>query len=109
MDAISEQNGGKIPTNEELENINIKAIIEAPTDADKKSVQSCDNERLKAVKKRSKKLKQRLITKAIQYEANCGQKTSSAVNPKAIQSNNKNKISKLFKVLFVLNVCSICD
>lgn len=107
MDAICEQNGGKVPNNEELENFNIKYIIEAPTDSDNNPIQSCDNERLKAARKRSKKLKQRLTSKAVQYEQNCGQNKS--INPKTIQTPNKNKISKLFKVIQRLFVSFFCD
>ncbi|CAG2120634.1 unnamed protein product, partial [Medioppia subpectinata] len=95
--AIAEQNGGKVPSNEELENFNIKYIVEAPVDsADKKSaIQSCDNERLRAARKRSKKLKQRLAAKAAQFETNSGPKV---VTGKTIQTPNKSKITKLFKI-----------
>ncbi|CAG2167004.1 unnamed protein product [Oppiella nova] len=91
-------------SNEELENFNVKYIVEAPVDADKKSIQSCDNERLKAARKRSKKLRQRLAAKAVQFEQNVGQKGSQpALSSKSIQSVNKNKISKIFKDLSTLS------
>ncbi|CAG2109371.1 unnamed protein product [Medioppia subpectinata] len=81
---------------------NIKYIVEAPVDsADNKSaIQSCDNERLRAARKRSKKLKQRLATKAAQFEANSGPKV---VTGKTVQTPHKSKITKLFKDLSALS------
>jgi hypothetical protein len=96
-DAICEQNGGKVPTIEELENYNLKHIIEAPkeSESDIKAIQNCDNERLKAARKRCKKLKQRLVNKANQFESIFNEKISENKN---IKSNNKIKIGKLYKV-----------
>ena len=96
MDAICEQNGSKMPTNEELENFNVKYITEAPTDVNGNAIQSYDSERLKAIRKRSKKLKLKLETKAKQLEANWGQKW---LENRPQDCPNKSRISKLVKDL----------
>ena len=97
MDAICEMNGNKVPTNEELENFNVKYITEAPIDLNGKSIQSYDNERLKQIRKRSNKLKQKLEAKSkLQQEANWAQKWADI---KPNDCPNKSRISKLIKDL----------
>lgn len=92
LDAICEQNGSKVPTNEELENFNVKYITEAPNDLDRKA-KTYDSERLKQIRKRSNKLKQKLLAKAKQFEDNCRHKWTQT------DCSNRSRISKLVKDL----------
>ncbi|UXI19061.1 26S proteasome non-ATPase regulatory subunit 6 [Sarcoptes scabiei] len=105
-DAIKEQNDGKIPSPEELENFNLRFIIDAPSqtndDCDwKLLLQDCDSEKLKNAKKKSKKLRQKLINRATSLNgSSLGDLNFDQINyPK----ENKQKYSKLFKELIKLN------
>lgn len=104
-DAIKEQNDGKIPSPEELENFNLRFIIDAPSqtndDCDwKLLLQDCDSEKLKNAKKKSKKLRQKLINRATSLNgSSLGDLNFDQINyPK----ENKQKYSKLFKVSLML-------
>ncbi|KPM10485.1 4-hydroxybutyrate coenzyme A transferase-like protein [Sarcoptes scabiei] len=105
-DAIKEQNDGKIPSPEELENFNLRFIIDAPSqtndDCDwKLLLQDCDSEKLKNAKKKSKKLRQKLINRATSLNgSSLGDLNFDQINyPK----ENKQKYSKLFKTIVILS------
>jgi len=99
-DAIIEQNDGKIPSVEELENYNLKNIIDAPlhTDTsltDSKLFSDCDSEKLKQARKKSKKLKQKIGTHVNQFE----EKYTPALSDSfTIPKEMKLKFSKIIKV-----------
>ncbi|KAJ6220990.1 hypothetical protein RDWZM_006802 [Blomia tropicalis] len=70
-DAIKEQNNGKIPSVEELEDCNLRNIIDASLHPDASLTnpfQDCDNEKLKQARKKSKKLKNKIVQRVTQYE-----------------------------------------
>ncbi|RWS30069.1 uncharacterized protein B4U80_00414 [Leptotrombidium deliense] len=73
QDAIKVQHCGQTPSLEELECYNLKYIVDAPRIADSDfnpELERLDKERIKGVKKRCKKLKQKMLAKSIAFEAN---------------------------------------
>lgn len=105
-DAIREQNDGKIPSPEELENYNLKNIIDAQAngDVDLKILQDCDSEKLKHAKKKSKKLKQKLINRVMNFEKTFSiDQDITEDNLKTVSKENRQKISKIIKELNMLN------
>ena len=85
---VSQANEGRKLSGEEIQTCNLKYIVDAAdNEQDPKIAQS--KERLKAMKKRSKKIKTRMCSKAAEFEANLGQP-----NAKIIDAPNKAKIGK---------------
>ncbi|XP_076350517.1 SCAPER domain-containing protein short spindle 3 isoform X1 [Tachypleus tridentatus] len=88
--AIKEQYQGYDPSTEEVESYNLKHIIDAP--ADKMDPQlALDKERQKALKKRCKKLRQRMTFRGTEYE------DSWVETVGLMESENKTKIHKNLK------------
>ena len=108
-DAIIKQNDGKIPSPEELENFNLKFIIDAQALGDGnddylKSFQDCDSEKLKQAKKKSKKLKQKLVNKAADFEKTFNlEKDVQNSEIENISKESKQKLAKIIKDLGTLN------
>ncbi|OTF73523.1 hypothetical protein BLA29_001194 [Euroglyphus maynei] len=108
-DAIIEQNDGKIPSPEELENFNLKFLIDAQTLGDGnddylKSFQDCDSEKLKQAKKKSKKLKQKLVNRAADFERTFDlEKDVQNSEIENISKISKQKMAKIIKDLGTLN------
>ncbi|KAH7642290.1 S phase cyclin A-associated protein in the endoplasmic reticulum [Dermatophagoides farinae] len=108
-DAIIEQNEGKIPSPEELENFNLKFIIDAQTLGDGnddflKSFQDCDSEKLKQAKKKSKKLKQKLANRAMDFEKTFDLEKDVRISEvENISKDSKQKLAKIIKDLGALN------
>ena len=99
QDAIKEKIGGGMPLSEELEQFNLKHIIEIGKVEGENdnctaiaNIVNIENERLKASKKRCKKLKQRLIAKGINYENETTKLTPNSIS-------QEKRISKLTKDL----------
>ena len=87
-DQVSQANEGRKLSGEEIQTCNLKYIVDAAdNEQDPKIAQS--KERLKAMKKRSKKIKIRMSSRAAEYEASLGQP-----NAKIIDAPNKAKIGK---------------
>nr|XP_027198595.1 S phase cyclin A-associated protein in the endoplasmic reticulum-like isoform X2 [Dermatophagoides pteronyssinus] len=108
-DAIIKQNDGKIPSPEELENFNLKFIIDAQALGDGnddylKSFQDCDSEKLKQAKKKSKKLKQKLVNKAVDFEKTFNlEKDVQNSEIENISKESKQKLAKIIKDLGILS------
>jgi hypothetical protein len=92
---MNETNQGRNLTKSEIEEYNLKCIVDISKEKDEQEL-CISEERRKAMKKRLKKLKNKILTKGVEYEnkrRNClsggGEQTVS----------NKSKISKLIKDL----------
>ena len=99
-DAIKEQNDGKIPSVEELENYNLKNIIDAslhPDGGDLKTFQDCFSEKLKQARKKSKKLKLKITTRVDQLEKKW---SFPQIDSNIPNKENKLKFSKSIKVSY---------
>ncbi|XP_022250735.1 uncharacterized protein LOC106466931 isoform X2 [Limulus polyphemus] len=88
--AIKEQYQGYDPSTEEVESYNLKHILDAPADKMDPEL-ALDKERQKALKKRCKKLRQRMTSRGTEYEA----LWAETVGP--MESENKTKIHKNLK------------
>lgn len=105
-DAVKELNDGKTPSVEELENFNLKNIIDAPLHPDSsmtdlKSFQDCDSEKLKQARKKSKKLKQRIVARVGLFEEKYVPKSADSFG--AIPKEVKSKFTKIIKELSTLH------
>lgn len=89
---MNETSQGKNLTKSEIEEYNLNCIIDVPKENNEKE-QILTQERKKLMKKRMKKLKTKILTKGIEYEAN--KKTEDTPN----LANNKSKLPKLLKEL----------
>ncbi|XP_067145226.1 S phase cyclin A-associated protein in the endoplasmic reticulum isoform X2 [Centruroides vittatus] len=89
-EVINLQHQGKDPSTEELESYNLKHIVDAPADKLDPNI-ALDKERQKALKKRCKKLRQRMTNRGLEYEA------SSANRPVSANSIHKQKMQKIIK------------
>ena len=105
-DAVKELNEGKIPSVEELTNYNLKNIIDPDSSmTDLKSFQDCDNEKLKQAKKRSKKLKQKIVARVKQFEEKY---SATAADSFSIPKDLKYKFLKIIKVNHVVPmICAV--
>ncbi|KAK3096644.1 hypothetical protein FSP39_001987 [Pinctada imbricata] len=65
--ALQDNNSGKAMSKEEIESFNLKHIVDAPVNSTHPKIVS-EKERLKSMKKRSKKLRQRMTTRGLEYE-----------------------------------------
>lgn len=96
QDAIRDQHEGKLLSCEELELYNLKHIVDAPagTSADdlNPELASLDKERLKSIKKRCTRLRQRMTSKSVIFE----QQFKTQI-PVSSPSANKAKIIKCKK------------
>lgn len=100
QDAIRDQHEGKSLSCEELELYNLKHIVDAPAGASADNLNpelaSLDKERLKAIKKRCTRLRQRMTSKAVVFEQQFKSQLDSAGH-KSSPSANKAKIIKCKK------------
>lgn len=88
--ALQDNNSGKAMSKQEIENFNLKHIVNAPTNSTHPKIVS-EKERLKSMKKRSKKLRQRMTTRGHEYENSLSQKQQQA------ESEHKAKIHKIVR------------
>jgi len=87
QEAISRVSQGRKLSGAEMLDYNLKHIVDAPEgEADPRSIQA--KERIKAARKRAKKIKNRMLSKAVEYEA-----TLPPVN-KHFDSPNRAKVGK---------------
>lgn len=91
-EVINDKHQGKDPSTEELESYNLKHIVDAPADKLDPNI-ALDKERQKALKKRCKKLRQRMTNRGLEHEA------SSANKSVTVSSVHKQKIQKIIKEL----------
>lgn len=101
QDAIRDQNNGNMLANEELESYNLKHIVEAPSESKVESdpaLANLEKEKLKAKRKRLKKLKQKLLNKGAKIE----EMWKKQVDNSKI-SSSKVKLSKIIKDINALN------
>ncbi|RWS16310.1 hypothetical protein B4U79_14864 [Dinothrombium tinctorium] len=100
QDAIKELHCCQTPSSEELECYNLKYIVDAPASADSDlnlELAKLDKERLKAIKKRCKKLKQKMEVKSKAFETDLAQNSNSYVLLK------KSKTAKYLKEISSLD------
>ena len=87
-DQVSQANEGRKLSGEEIQTCNLKYIVDAAdNEQDPKIAQS--KERIKAMKKRAKKIKTRMSSRTAEFEA-----SSALPNAKIIDAPNKAKIGK---------------
>jgi hypothetical protein len=91
---MNEKNQGKNLTKSEIEEFNLNCIIDFPKETNEKEM-IITEERKKAMKKRTKKLRTRIFSKGVEYES-IKKKLS---NETQINNNNKSKVPKLLKDL----------
>ncbi len=96
---MNEKSQGRHLTRSEIEEFNLNCIIDSPKETNEKEL-FINEERKKAMKKRTKKLKNKIFNKGIEYETN---KKKHFSNVESTNNNNnstnKSKISKLVKDL----------
>ncbi|XP_021362165.1 S phase cyclin A-associated protein in the endoplasmic reticulum-like isoform X2 [Mizuhopecten yessoensis] len=88
--ALQDNNSGKTMTKQEIETFNLKHIVDAPTNSTHPKIVS-EKERLKSLKKRCKKLRQRMITRGLEYENSLTGKITNA------DSTHKAKLQKVVR------------
>ncbi|XP_069138019.1 S phase cyclin A-associated protein in the endoplasmic reticulum-like isoform X2 [Argopecten irradians] len=88
--ALQDNNSGKVMTKQEIETFNLKHIVDAPTNSTHPKIVS-EKERLKSLKKRCKKLRQRMITRGLEYENSLTGKLTNA------ESTHKAKLQKVIR------------
>ncbi|KAH9488551.1 hypothetical protein Btru_061807, partial [Bulinus truncatus] len=88
--ALKDNNSGKEMTKHEIEAFNLKHIIDAPDNSNHPKIVT-EKERQKSLKKRCKKLRQRMITRGLEYESLLANKLQSA------ESEHKAKLHKIIK------------
>ncbi|XP_060063771.1 S phase cyclin A-associated protein in the endoplasmic reticulum-like [Ylistrum balloti] len=88
--ALQDNNSGKVMTKQEIETFNLKHIVDAPTNSTHPKIVS-EKERLKSLKKRCKKLRQRMVTRGLEYENSLTGKLTNA------DSAHKAKLQKVVR------------
>ncbi|XP_012935798.1 S phase cyclin A-associated protein in the endoplasmic reticulum [Aplysia californica] len=88
--ALRDSNSGKEMTKQEIETFNLKHIVDAPDNSNHPKIVT-EKERQKSLKKRCKKLRQRMITRGHEYE------NSLANKCKLAESEHKAKMHKVIK------------
>ncbi|GFR30413.1 s phase cyclin A-associated protein in the endoplasmic reticulum [Trichonephila clavata] len=88
QEAVKAQYQNQDPSAEEVELYNLKHIVDASTDQLDPNI-TLDKERQKALKKRCKKLRQRMYNRGQEYES------SQLKNPGSMNSNMKVKMEKI--------------
>ena len=100
---MNETNQGKNLTKSEIEEYNLNCIVDLPKENNEKEM-ILSQERKKLMKKRLKKLKNKILTKGVEYEtskklASSDSASSSSSLTAHQQQNTKSKIPKLVKEL----------
>ncbi|XP_059161498.1 S phase cyclin A-associated protein in the endoplasmic reticulum-like isoform X2 [Physella acuta] len=88
--ALKDNSGGKEMTKQDIETFNLKHIVDAPDNSNHPKIVT-EKERQKALKKRCKKLRQRMVTRGLEYENSLATKLQSA------ESEHKAKLHKVIK------------
>ncbi|KAK3584862.1 hypothetical protein CHS0354_027613 [Potamilus streckersoni] len=88
--ALKDNNSGKTMSKPEIENFNLKHIVDAPDNSTHPKI-VMEKERLKSQKKRCKKLKQRMNARGLEYENTLSGKQTMA------DSEHKAKMQKVVK------------
>ncbi|XP_050401321.1 S phase cyclin A-associated protein in the endoplasmic reticulum-like [Patella vulgata] len=88
--ALKDNNAGQDMSNQEIENFNLKNIVDVPENSTHPQLVT-EKERLKSMKKRYKKLRVRMISRGVEYENALSNKIQ------AQDSTHKAKIQKLVK------------
>lgn len=109
-DAIREQNDGKIVSVEELEDYNLKSIIDASLHPDADLKADCDSEKLKQARKKSKKLKQKIITRVSHLEERISaEQDAHSAQWNSIPKETKYRFSKSIKVFTPMMLAYLID
>ncbi|XP_064608297.1 S phase cyclin A-associated protein in the endoplasmic reticulum-like isoform X2 [Liolophura sinensis] len=87
---LEESNLGQTPSRQEIEMFNLKNIVDAPDNSNHPKLVG-EKERQKALKKRCKKLRQRMSSRGQEYESSLSGKQSP------VESQHKAKLQKLVK------------
>lgn len=90
QEMVKDQHQGHDPSTEELELYNLKHIVDAPADQLDPKI-ALDKERQKALKKRCKKLRQRMTNRGVEYESHLAKKSEAA------DSQFKSKMCRIVK------------
>ncbi|CAL1531856.1 unnamed protein product [Lymnaea stagnalis] len=88
--ALKDNSSGKEMTKQEIEMFNLKHIVDAPDNSNHPKIVT-EKERQKALKKRCKKLRQRMVTRGLEYENSLANKQQLA------DSEHKAKLHKIIK------------
>ncbi|KAK3743773.1 hypothetical protein RRG08_043505 [Elysia crispata] len=88
--ALRDNNSGKEMTKQEIENFNLKHIVDAPANSNHPKIVT-EKERQKSLKKRCKKLRNRMVMRGVEYENASSNKQPSA------DSEHKAKLNKVIK------------
>lgn len=88
--ALKDNNSGKEMTKEEIESFNLKHIVDAPANSNHPKIVT-EKERQKSLKKRCKKLRNRMVMRGAEYETGSSNKQPSA------DSEHKAKLNKVIK------------
>lgn len=93
---MNERNQGKSMTRSDIEEFNLKCIVDAHVNEDDESQTRLNTERSKLLKRRIKKLKSRLLTKGVEYESKRSKPSPPAASN---QSAKTSKVPRLLKSL----------
>ncbi|CAC5420269.1 S phase cyclin A-associated protein in the endoplasmic reticulum [Mytilus coruscus] len=88
--ALKDNNSGRSMCKEEIEKFNLKHIVDAPSNSTHPKIVS-EKERLKSMKKRCKKLRQRMTTRGLEYESSLSGKQQP------VESEHKAKLHKVIR------------
>ncbi|KAL4227984.1 hypothetical protein ACF0H5_013422 [Mactra antiquata] len=88
--ALRHNNNGLSMTKQEIETFNLKHIVNAPDNTTHPKIVS-EKERIKALKKRCKKLKQRMNSRGLEYE------NAVLGKQRMVESENKAKMQKVIR------------
>ncbi|BFZ01533.1 hypothetical protein BsWGS_04572 [Bradybaena similaris] len=88
--ALRDNNSGKEMTKQEIESFNLKHIVDAPDNSNHPKIVT-EKERQKSLRKRCKKLRQRMVTRGLEYESSLAHKQQLA------DSEHKAKLHKVIK------------
>ncbi|KAK7501611.1 hypothetical protein BaRGS_00007042, partial [Batillaria attramentaria] len=90
--ALQDNNSGSAMSKKEIETFNLKHIVDAPDNSTHPKIVT-EKERQKSLKKRCKKLRQRMMSRGAEYESSLSNKQTVA------DSEHKAKLQKLVKDL----------
>ncbi|KAJ8318369.1 hypothetical protein KUTeg_003460 [Tegillarca granosa] len=88
--ALHDNNSGKVMAKQDIETFNLKHIVDAPVNSTHPKIVS-EKERHKSMKKRCKKLRQRMTTRGMEYENSLSGKQQTT------DSEHKAKLQKLVR------------
>ncbi|XP_025077165.1 LOW QUALITY PROTEIN: S phase cyclin A-associated protein in the endoplasmic reticulum-like [Pomacea canaliculata] len=88
--ALKDNNSGSVMSKNEIESFNLKHIVDAPDNSNHPKIVT-EKERQKSLKKRCKKIRQRMMSRGAEYETSLSNKQQTA------DSEHKAKLQKLIK------------